>query len=216
MSINRISPADAGNNFQKKVIGATLIGAVGGGAYSATNKNWLYKDMPSDSFVKSVSQNLRNEMTSEELKESFKINKFLADTVNPEFDIEALKPQIRDSRELSEAIKIRPEEGVEEAIMRVFSQPKDKVKLDLINLQLKTTADKKNRVNSALKLVNNNYDAAKKSLVKDASTSEKTFGMIKSAAKLVQIKSVATITGLTALGAGALALVLSKVPDKNS
>ena len=216
MSIDRISATDERLSFKNKILGSTTVGATFGGIYSAFQKNWLYKGMPSDSFVRTVSTNLGKDMSSDELKESFKINKFLADAVNPVTDVESLKDQIRGSEELSEAIKISPEEGVEDAITRIYSQPKDKIRQDLINLQLKTKTDKKNSVSTALRLITENYDASGRRLAKNPNTPETTFNMIKTTAKRLQLKSVVIGTALAGLGAGALALVVSKVPDSDN
>ena len=215
MSVKKIGSNDSMSSFANKIYGTTAVGTVAGGVYTATHKNWIYKGLPSDKFVHTVSRNLREEMTSDELKESAKISRFLADTVNPITKLEDLKPQILDSKELSEAIKNSPEETVEDAINRVFAQPKDKVKKDLLELQFKTKADKKTGKNTAVRLINNNFDAAKRKLVKSAETSERTFDMIKATAFKLQAKTVAIGAVLTGAVAGALALVISNVPEKN-
>lgn len=216
MSIERISSTNENSRFQNLVLGSTAAGAVVGGGYTASKKNWLYNNMPSDTFVKKVSQALSKEMTSEELQESYKINNFMADAVNPIKDVESLKSQIRNSKELSEAIKNTPDEFLEGAIERVYSQPKDMVRKTLIDLQQKTKADKINSRNTALKLVNNNYDASAKKLVKSSDTSEKVFNIIKTTARKIQAKSIAITTALSALAAGAVALVVTDVPEKKN
>ncbi len=216
MSVNRVGSSNNDmSDFRNKILGSTAIGALAGGVYSATKTNWIYKGLPSDQFVRNVSTNLRKDMTSDELKESAKISKFLSDVVKPETDLETLKPQIRDSKELSEAIKSAPEEELEDAITRVFSQPKDKVKQDLTRLQFKTKSNKKINSTTALKLINDNFDASNKKLVKNPETSEKVFNMIKSTANKIQAKSVAVASVLSGAVVGALALVVTKVPGED-
>lgn len=216
MSVDRISATKTNVDFKQRILGATAAGAVAGGAYSSTKHNWIYKGLPSDSFVKEAGTALRETMTSDDLKESAKINRFLGDVVNPEIDVETLKPQIRESEELSAAIKAHPAETTEEAIARVFSKPKEEIKQTLIDLQLKTKADKKCGSNTARQLLNKNFDAAKKKLVKHSETSDEVFTLIKSAARKIQLKTIGVTAGLVGLATGAAALILSDVPDKKS
>lgn len=216
MSIQKVGSNDPMTDFRNKIAGVAATGAVAGGVYSATKKNWIYKGLPSDTFVKNVSQNLRKNMSSEELMESAKVSKFLADVINPETNIDDLKPQIRDSKELSNAIKLSSDEDVEQAINRVYSQPKDKVKSDLSALQFKTTADKKANRNTALKLINENFDASQKKLVKSESTAEGVFNMIKSTAHKIQAKAIAKSAVLSGIFVGAMALIMTNVPDEKN
>ena len=214
MSINRVSETDARRDFKNKLLGSTIAGAIAGSGYKATQRAWIYKGLPSDTFVREVSRNLRKDMTSDELKESAKISKFLSNVVDPEVKVETLKPQILDSKELSEAIKATPDESVEDAINRVYAQPKGKIKQDLIDLQFKTKSDKKCGRNTALKLINDNFDAKERKLVKNPETTEKIFEMIKATSNKIQTKAVA-ITGLiTGIAAGALYMVSSDVPGE--
>ena len=215
MSVKNVSAADSQSNLASKIAISATAGAIIGGGYTATKKNWLYHDMPSDTFVKQVSKNLKKDMTSDELKENYKIEKFLKDAVEPRTSTESLKAQIKDSKELSLAIKSNPSEDIDSAIERVFSQPSDKVRDDLVNLQYKTKIDKKAGKNTARKLIMNNFDASGRKLSKHAETSENVFRMIKNTASHVQAKAVGTAAALTALGTAALALILSDVPDKN-
>ena len=83
MSINRVSSTDTRKDFKSKLLCSTAIGAVAGGGYKATRQNWLYKGLPSDSFVRETCRNLRKDMTSDELKESAKICRFLENVVDP-------------------------------------------------------------------------------------------------------------------------------------
>lgn len=215
MSIGAVSSTDSSqSSFRNKILISTGVGAVAGGLYTAKDKHWLYKGMPSDTFVRNVSKNLRNDMTSDELKESSKVYRFVERVVDPEVEIETLKPYIRESKELSDAIKSTPEENVEQAMTRVFSQPdKSKIKQDLIDLQYKTKADKKTGRNTALKLINDNFDASAQKLVKQENTPLRVFNMIKNTAAKIQAKSI--LAGAAAVGAatGALALIISDVPD---
>lgn len=215
MSIREVSSTDTRNNFQHKLLTSTIAGALAGGGYKATHKNWIYKGLPSDTFVREVGSNLRKNMTSDELKESAKISKFLSNVVDPEVKMETLKPQILDSKELSEAIKATPDETVEQAINRVFAQPKDKAKQDLLDLQFKTKADKKSGRNTAIKLINDNFDAKERKLVKNSETSDKVFDMIKSTARRIQAKAVVATALVTGIAAGALYIVASDVPKDN-
>ena len=213
MSISKVSSTDTLTSVRNNVFGATVIGALAGGGYTATKQNWLFKGMPSDSFVKTVSDGLKQDLTSDEIKENSKVERFLRSVVDPDVQTASLKPQIRDSVELSTAIKATPEESVEDAITRVFSQPKDKLKQDLLELQYKTVVDKKAGTNTARKIINDNFDAAAKKFVKGEQTTERMFNMIKSSAKTVQVKSVALAATLVGLACGAGALVMSNVPD---
>ena len=153
-------------------------------------------------------------MTPEEKEEAGKINTFLKAVVNPETNMEDLKPQIRESKELSDAIKSTPEENVEDAINRVFSNPnKEEVKQNLLDLQDKTVSHKKSGKNTALKLVHDNFNSQEKKLVKNENTSEEVFGMLKKTAKKIQVKT-ALLGGVVAgLVAGAACLIASDVPD---
>lgn len=216
MSIKRVSTTDNQPNLLNRVAFATAAGAVGGGVYTATRKNWIHKGLPSDTFVRDVSRNLRKGLNSDELKESAKINKFLGDVVDPEINVQTLKPQIRDSKELSEAIKANPAEDLEQAIERVFSQPQDKIKQDLLDLQYKTKIDKVASRNTALKLVNDNFDASARKLSKNPNTSENLFEMIKTTAKKIQTKTIITGATLAGIAVGAMALILSEIPEKKS
>ncbi len=215
MSIGAVSSTDSSqSSFRNKILISTGVGAVAGGLYTAKDKHWLYKGMPSDTFERNVSKNLRKDMTSDELKESSKVYRFVERVVDPEVEIETLKPYIRESKELSDAIKSTPEENVEQAMTRVFSQPdKSKIKQDLIDLQYKTKADKKTGRNTALKLINDNFDASAQKLVKQENTPLRVFNMIKNTAAKIQAKSI--LAGAAAVGAatGALALIISDVPD---
>ena len=216
MSITAISSADPYKKLENKILTVSGAGFAAGTAGLAFRKNWLYKGMPSDTFVKSVSKNLEKKMTSDELKESSRINKFLKSVVDPEVDLETLKPQIRDSKELSAAIKSTPEESVENAITRVFSNPdKAKVKQNLLDLQYKTVSDKKADKNTALKLIHDNYDAKAKKLVKSETASDEVFGMLKNTARKIQAKT-AVVGGLVAgMAAGAFCLIASDVPGEH-
>lgn len=215
MSIGAVSSTDSSqSSFRNRILISTGVGAVAGGLYTAKDKHWLYKGMPSDTFERNVSKNLRKDMTSDELKESSKVYRFVERVVDPEVEIETLKPYIRESKELSDAIKSTPEENVEQAMTRVFSQPdKSKIKQDLIDLQYKTKADKKTGRNTALKLINDNFDASAQKLVKQENTPLRVFNMIKNTAAKIQAKSI--LAGAAAVGAatGALALIISDVPD---
>lgn len=214
MSIDAISSTNRQDNaFRNKILAAAGVGAAAGGIYAASGKRYLYDGVPSDTFVKKVSKNLDKEMSAKDSYEALKVRKFLEKVVEPEVDMNSLKPMIKDSKELSEAIKATPEEPVDEAITRVFSQPdKEKVKQDLISLQNKTKSDKIASENTALKLLHDNFDKKTKKLVKNEGTSDEVFSMIKKTAKKIQVKTVATVAVMTGAVAGALCLVASDVP----
>lgn len=213
MDVKAINSVEPKMTLKNKIIASAGTGFVAGTAYIGSKKNWLYKGVPNDTFVKKIGKNLEKNMTSEELKESAKINKFLESVVDPEVKIETLKPQIRDSKELTQAIKSTPEENVENAIKRVFSNPdKSKVKEDLLELQLKTLSDKKANRNTALKLAFDNFDAKEKTLVKSKNTSEEMFGMIQKTAKKIQIKTALLGGALIGLAAAAFCLVATDIP----
>jgi len=214
MSIRPISSGDSSIGLQKKLQIASGVGLVAGTAGVAARKNWLFKGMPSDKFVKTVSKNLEKTMTSDELKESSRINKFLKSVVDPEVDMETLKPQIRDSKELSAAIKSTPDETIENAITRVFSNPdKNAVKQELLDLQYKTASDKKADNNTALKLIHDNFDAKEKKLVKSPNTADNMFAIVKKSARKIQAKAAVTGGILTGIAAGAICLITSDIPD---
>lgn len=216
MSINAINGVNTNPNkkLENRIMVATGVGFVAGTAGVGSRKNWLYKGQPSDTFVKNVSNNLAKKMTPEEKEEAGKINIFLKAVVNPETNMDDLKPQIRESKELSDAIKSTPEENVEDAINRVFSNPnKEEVKQNLLDLQDKTVSHKKSGKNTALKLVHDNFSSQEKKLVKNENTSEEVFGMLKKTAKKIQVKT-ALLGGVVAgLVAGAACLIASDVPD---
>ena len=213
MSITKISASDKMTDLKNRILVSTGVGAIAGGIYTANRKNWLYKGLPSDTFVKETSREVRKTMSSEDLKESAKINKFLKAAIEPETNVETLRPMIENSKELSEAIKKSPEESVQDALSRVYSQPQDKIRQDLIKLQYKTKSDKIAGRTSVLRLLNNNYDASKKALVKSENTSESMFNIIKKTASKIQTKAVAKGAAIVGCTAGALALILSDVPD---
>ena len=206
MSITRVSTSDKMADLRNRILISTGVGAVAGGIYSSTRQNWLYKGLPSDTFVKEASREIRKTMNSEDLKESAKINNFLKAAIDPETNVETLRPNILDSKELSEAIKQSPDEKVENAITRVFSQPKDKIRQDLVELQFRTKADKISGRNTVLKLLNDNFDAAGKKLVKNSETSEDMFSMIKKTAGKIQAKAIAKGAAIAGCAAGARGL----------
>lgn len=199
-----ISRVDSRTDLKNRLLAAAGTGAVVGGGYIATKKNWLYNDAPSDAFIKNVSDNLESSITPQQKKEASLINNFVRAVVDPAGDVQALKPQIKASKELSEAIKSHPAEEVDTAIERVFAEPDTaKLKDNLINLQSKTKSDKLFGRNTALKLIHENYDSETKSLRKAQNTSEQVFKMIKSTARKIQVKSAivgACVTGAVAAG----------------
>ena len=155
-------------------------------------------------------------MTNEELLESSKIYRFVEKIVDPTTDLETLKPLIKDSKELSEAIKINKEESVDNAINRVFSQNNEsKIKQDLISLQYKTTSNKKFGKSATLRLIHDNFNAKEQKLVKNNNTTEEVFNMLKRTANKVQAKAVATGAALAGLAGCTLALIFTDIPDKS-
>lgn len=209
MSIRRV---DSSTDLKNRLCTAATAGAVLGTGYTATKKNWLYQDNPSDVFIKNVSDNLEEKLTPQQRREASIINSFMNSVVDSEVDVNTLKPQIKASKELSEAIKSNPTEEVDAAIERVFAEP-DNVKLrnTLTNLQSKTKSDKLFGRNTALQLVHQNFDAENKILKKSENTSEQVFKMIKSTAKKIQVKSAIVgglVTGAVAAG---LTLVFTDV-----
>lgn len=214
MSINPVGQYDALNNYNKNLSISTAIGAGAGVVYGFAKPGWLYKGMPSDTFVKQVSKELKRGMTSDELKEAEQINKFLFAVVEPETDLESLKPMIKNSKELSNAIKSSPSESIDEALARVYSNPdKDSLRKQLLNLQNKTFSDKKSDKNSSLKLIYENFDAKNKTLVKSENTTDSAFSILKKAATKVKAKSLAVASGVAALIGAAAYLIVADVPE---
>lgn len=190
MAISRVESNTP--NVKTELYTVAGVGAVIGSAATVSNKAWLYRGMPNDTFVKQVSENLDKKLTPKEQIESRLINSFLHSVVDSEVDVQTLKPNIRASKELSEAIKSYPEENVEEALNRVFAEPDEaKLRENLLLLQEKTKSDKKAGRNTALKLVHDNFDSKKKVLSKSEGTSAEVFNMLKATAKKMQVKSVA-------------------------
>jgi hypothetical protein len=214
MAIKSIGASDSNSKFHKKIATASGVGLVGGTIYSSTQKNWLYKGMPSDRFIKTVSEDLQQRMSSDELKESSKINKFLQSVVNPQVNFEELKPQIRNSKELTDAIKATPEEPLENAFVRVFSkQNKAELRQDLLNLQYKTHSDKLADTNTALKLVHDNFDAKSKKLQKTQGTADEVFNIIKKSASKIQKKAVIATGVMAGIVTGSLCLIATDIPN---
>lgn len=213
MSIRRV---DSNSDLKNRIVVASTTSAVAGTAYTATKKNWLYKNNPSDVFVKKVSKHLEENATPEQRKEASIINSFVRSVVDPEVDVQTVKPQIKASKELSEAIKSNPAEDVDAAIERVFSEPDTtKLKENLLNLQNNTKSDKLFGRNAALKLVHENFDAEKQVLKKNSNTSEALFKMMKSTAKVMQAKTAAVGGVVTGAVAAALTLVFTDVNHKS-
>ena len=213
MSIRRV---DSNSDLKNRIMVASTTSAVAGTAYTATKKNWLYKNNPSDVFVKNVSNHLEANVTPEQRREASIINSFVRSVVDPEVDVQTVKPQIKASKELSEAIKSNPAEDVDAAIERVFSEPDTtKLKENLLNLQNNTKSDKLFGRNAALKLVHENFDAEKQVLKKNPSTSDGLFKMMKSTARGMQAKSSVVAGVVTGAVAAALTLVFTDVDKKS-
>lgn len=213
MSIRRV---DSNSDLKNRIVVASTTSAVAGTAYTATKKNWLYKNNPSDIFVKEVSKHLEENATPEQRREASIINGFVRSVVDPEVDVQTVKPQIKASKELSEAIKSNPAEDIDVAIERVFAEPDTaKLKDNLLNLQNKTKSDKLFGKNTALKLVHENFDAEKQVLKKNPNTSESLFKMMKSTAKVMQAKTAAVGGVVTGAVAAALTLVFTDVNHKS-
>lgn len=213
MSIRRV---DSNSDLKNRIVVASTTSAVAGTAYTATKKNWLYKNNPSDIFVKEVSKHLEENATPEQRREASIINGFVRSVVDPEVDVQTVKPQIKASKELSEAIKSNPAEDIDVAIERVFAEPDTaKLKDNLLNLQNKTKSDKLFGKNTALKLVHENFDAEKQVLKKNPNTSESLFKMMKSTAKVMQAKTAVVGGVVTGAVAAALTLVFTDVKHKS-
>lgn len=213
MSIRRV---DSNSDLKNRIVVASTTSAVAGTAYTATKKNWLYKNNPSDVFVKKVSKHLEENATPEQRREASIINSFVRSVVDPEVDVQTVKPQIKASKELSEAIKSNPAEDIDVAIERVFAEPDTaKLKDNLLNLQDKTKSDKLFGKNTALKLVHDNFDAEKQVLKKNPNTSESLFKMMKSTAKVMQAKTAVVGGVVTGAVAAALTLVFTDVNHKS-
>lgn len=213
MSIRRV---DSNSDLKNRIVVASTTSAVAGTAYTATKKNWLYKNNPSDIFVKEVSKHLEENATPEQRREASIINGFVRSVVDPEVDVQTVKPQIKASKELSEAIKSNPAEDIDVAIERVFAEPDTaKLKDNLLNLQNKTKSDKLFGKNTALKLVHENFDAEKQVLKKNPNTSESLFKMMKSTAKVMQAKTAVVGGVVTGAVAAALTLVFTDVNHKS-
>jgi len=213
MSIRRV---DSNSDLKNRIVVASTTSAVAGTAYTATKKNWLYKNNPSDVFVKKVSNHLEEKVTPAQRREASIINSFVRSVVDPEVDVQTVKPQIKASKELSEAIKSNPAEDVDTAIERVFAEPDTaKLKDNLLNLQDKTKSDKLFGRNTALKLVHDNFDAEKQTLKKNPNTSDELFKMMKSTARKMQTKAAVVGGVVTGAVAAALTLVFTDVSKKS-
>lgn len=212
MSIGKV---DSYSDMKKRLLTVGGVGAAAGVACSASKKRWLYNNGPTDAFVRRVSENLENSLPSKERQEASIIKSFLKSAVDTQVDLKTLKPQIRASKELSEAIKLHPDENINTAIERVFSNPdKDSLRAELIGLQKKTVSDKKYGNSAALRLIHENFDAKNSVLKQSNHTSDEVFKMIKSTARELQIKS-AVVGGIVA-GAvlAGLTLVTTEVSPK--
>ena len=215
MSVGKVSNSDSNFGIGSKIATAAATGAVLGGGYMASTPRWLDKNVPSDTFIKNVSDSMKQDLPKTELLESVKINKFLKAATDPNTRAVDLKPMILDSKELSEAIKQNENETVEVAIERVFSQKDEsKIKRDLLNLQYKTKSDKKANRNAATNLIFKNLDTKTKKLVKSEDTAERTFQMLKKSAAKVQANAIAKGALLTGVIAGAIGLMMVDVPDE--
>jgi hypothetical protein len=141
---------------------------------------------------------------------------FLNDAVDPEVDVNSLKPRIKESSELSEAIKSNPAEEVDLAIERVFSNPdKGQVREDLINLQKKTKSDKLYGRNTAIKLVNDNFDPVGMKLKRSKNTPRVVYNMIRSTAGKIQAKAALTTGLVVGAAIAALTTVVTDVDNKS-
>lgn len=206
MSVSRVEANKP--NTKARLLTSFGVGAVVGSSAMATRKAWLFKDAPSDVFVKKVSKNLEKQVPAHEHAEAVMINNFVKNAVDPEVNVQTLKPHILASKELSEAIKSHPAEDVKVAIERVFSETDDaKLRESLINLQSKTKSDKKFGHNVALKLVHENFDAENKVLKQSKNTSDDVFKMLTSTAKKIQVKS-AVIGGLVVAGVATAMMIV--------
>lgn len=215
MSIDRINNSDSSFGIGSKLATSTALGALAGGAYVARTPQWLNNDVPSDIFVRSVSQNMQKGLSREDFGETAKVREFFKAVVDPNRTSESLKQMIFDSKELSEAIKQDENETVEQAIERVYSQNSEmKIKKSLQELQYKTKVDKKTNATAASDLIFKNFDPATKKLVKAGDTSEEIFKMLKSTARKVHAKSVAAGAALGGVLAGALCLIMIDTPKE--
>ena len=214
MSVNSISSADPTKKFRNNVIGATVAGGALSGIYAATKKNYIKNGVPTDFFVKGVALRLSIKMKPKQFRESRMINNFLQKAVDPEVNVSDLIPLIHKSEELSEAVKATPEETVFDALKRIYSQSEDKIRKDLIDLQMKTKSNKKNSLSTAKEFIMKNYDPVTKKFVQSSDTTQGIFKMIKRTALSGQIKLVEAATIAGAVVAGALALIVCDYPDK--
>lgn len=215
MSVTKVGNTDSNFGIGSRIATVGAAGAVLGGAYMASSPRWLNKNVPSDAFIKNVSDGMKQDLTKNELAESIKISKFLKAVADPNTKVSDLKPMILASEELSDAIKQNENETVDNAIERVFSQKdENKIKQDLLKLQYKTKSEKKASLSAATDLIAKNFDSKTKKLVKSDDTAVKTFQMIKRSAAKVQAKAVAKGAVLAGVIASAIGLMATDVPEE--
>ena len=215
MSIPPIGEQDAFKKYRHNLSASAIVGTGLGALYSWFKPGLLTDQVPSDTFVKQVSKELRKDLTPEELFEAEKINKFFSSVVDPEVNVYSLKPMIKNSRELSSAIKISDVETIDEAITRVFSNNNvEDLKKELLGLQLKTVVDKKADKYAATKLIFENMNADKK-IFKSESISEKMFSMLKKAALKVKAKNLSAMAMVGAIAGSAAYIVAADTPENS-
>ena len=213
MSINRINESDSFKTYKRNFVISAVVGGGAGAAIRARKPAWLSKGEPSDAFVKQVSKELRNNMSPEDRVEADKINRFYRTAIDPEVNIEGLKPMLRDSRELSQAIMTNPGETLDEATERVFSNPnRNELREEVLGLQMKTVADKKANKNTATRLIADNFNPSEMKLVKSESTTDEMFAIVKKAASKVKTKAIVVAASVGALAGAAVYLFAADIP----
>ena len=196
MVVKAISGAD--NNrvqtvHQKTVSDGTkgfMLGACAGVIEGYTRKSWLTKDAPSDTFVKNVSKDLETTLQPKEHKELEKVTAFFKQLTNYRTDVYEMRGRIEDSTELTNALNKHEGESTKDALDRIFSNPdKLQVKQELRDLQNRTQVDKKVDIYTARTIANANFDTKTKSLKQATGTSDEVFGILKSAARRIKVKT---------------------------
>ncbi len=184
------------------------VGAVFGAIEGYTRKSWLTKGEPSDKFIKTVSFNMSKELPKDEHNEFEKVRNFFKALVDYKSELPELRTRIEESKELTNAVDKKEGETVKDALDRIFSQDKMKVKHDLRNLQDRTVVDKKVDLQAAKKLVNANFDKKAGALKKADGTSKEMFAVLKKSARSIKLGTAVSHTMAAAVVAGTAGLLI--------
>ena len=109
---------------------------------------------------------------------------------------------------MTNAVDKKEGETVKDALDRIFSQDKTKVKHDLRNMQDRTVVDKKVDLLAAKKLINAKFDKKSGSLKKAADTSNEMFAVLKKSARAIKFSTAVSHTMAAAVVAGTAGLLI--------